>query len=84
VTRSEITATELAELLEGCAGVPSDPADLIGGVTFADLGVDSLGIIGIIAEVERRYGVAIPEEAEKILRPVDFLNFINMQLVKAA
>jgi acyl carrier protein len=37
-------------------------ADVLPGSTLRELGIDSLGGLRIVAEVEKRYGIVIPEE----------------------
>lgn len=64
-TRDQIQA-ELIQLFQGHAqdGVTvSDKSHLV-----ADLGIDSLGVMEIIADIEDKFAVQIPDEA---LREVD-------------
>jgi len=64
----ETVQSELAALLAQHAddGVPiADTSHLVG-----DLGIDSLGVMEIIAEVEDKFGLHIPDEALRELETV--------------
>jgi minimal PKS acyl carrier protein len=47
---------------------------------FDAFGLDSLGLLGIVGELEKRYGLALPEDAEKCKSPADFLKMVNGSL----
>ncbi|MCG8927355.1 acyl carrier protein [Lentzea sp. CC55] len=63
---TRLSPDDLAALISRCTGVPvtgeqvTDP-----GHTFDDLGVDSLGLMGVLSELQRHHGV--PKDAD--LRP---------------
>ncbi|WP_327085927.1 acyl carrier protein [Nonomuraea sp. NBC_01738] len=62
---STITLADLKEIMRTSIGV-EEGVDLdgdIADVTFADLGYDSLAVLELISQVERRYEVPIPDEA---------------------
>uniref|UniRef100_UPI0028DCAF2D phosphopantetheine-binding protein n=1 Tax=Streptomyces stackebrandtii TaxID=3051177 RepID=UPI0028DCAF2D len=48
------------------------------------LDLDSLGLLGIVGEVENRYGVALPTDAERCKTPAEFLGLVNSALQKGA
>ncbi|MFG2697252.1 acyl carrier protein [Kitasatospora sp. NPDC051984] len=75
---SEITYEELATLIKARAGVQVSVDDLADpGCMFLDLGVDSLGVLGVLADLENRYGVSI-DSSELLGRPVaEFLQTVN-------
>ncbi|MEU7481927.1 acyl carrier protein [Lentzea sp. NPDC042327] len=56
---TRLSPDDLAALISRCTGVPvtseqvTDP-----GRTFDDLGVDSLGVMGVLAELQRDHGVS--------------------------
>ncbi|GGR01109.1 MULTISPECIES: acyl carrier protein [Streptomyces] len=81
-----ITVEELAGLLKKAAGVTVPPAELTeradGG--FDELGVDSLGLLGIVGELENRYGIAMPPDAERCKTPREFLDLVNSTLPTGA
>ncbi|MDV9186922.1 acyl carrier protein [Streptomyces sp. SR27] len=77
-----LTFDELAALMKQSAGVTVDVRELEKepDVPFATLGVDSLGLLGIVGELENRYGVALPTDAERCKTPSEFLDLVNNAL----
>ena len=57
---------ELSEMVKTVAGVEIDAAQMQQDpqVTFEDLGVDSLGLLGVFAVIERRCGIQIQADIE--------------------
>ncbi len=53
----------LKEKLRGIIAEVSEVDDIPDETPFADLGIDSMMALEIVAEVERTYQVSIPEEA---------------------
>jgi minimal PKS acyl carrier protein len=80
-----VTFDELADLMKGRAGLSVDPWEMESSptTTFEQLNLDSLGLLGIVAELENRYGSKIGEEAETCKTPHDFLTNVNAQLAAA-
>jgi len=80
-----VTFEELAALMKGRAGLSVDPGHMASSpaVTFEELNLDSLGLLGIVAELENRYGARIGEEAETCKTPHAFLTNVNAQLAAA-
>lgn len=83
---SPVTFEELAALMKGRAGLSVDPGEMENspGTTFEELNLDSLGLLGIVAELENRYGAKIGEEAETCKTPHAFLANVNAQLAATA
>ncbi|MFF4256779.1 acyl carrier protein [Streptomyces sp. NPDC001663] len=80
-----ITVEELAELMKKSAGVTVAADELrLNNPGFATLGVDSLGLLGIVGELENRYGTAMPPEAERSKTPRQFLDLVNSALMTGA
>ncbi|MFF7183133.1 phosphopantetheine-binding protein [Streptomyces sp. NPDC008121] len=79
---TELTFGELATLMKQSAGVTVDPSVLQNtpDTPFSTLGVDSLGLLGIVGELENRHGVALPPDAERSKTPADFLTLVNSTL----
>lgn len=82
----QVTIEELAALMKRTAGVSVDPLVLeqqsdSGWDTF---GLDSLGLLGIVAELEKRHGRGLPEQMERCKTPADFLAAVNDVLAKGA
>ncbi len=59
---TEVTLIELASLMKKAAGVSVDPEDLekSSDSPFGTLGLDSLGLLGIVGELENRYSQPLP------------------------
>ncbi|CAM5567523.1 MULTISPECIES: acyl carrier protein [Streptomyces] len=79
MSNTELTVQELSALMKKAAGVTVDPQDLTARVDtpFAEFGVDSLGLLGIVGELENRHGRALPTDAERCKTPRDFLDLVN-------
>jgi minimal PKS acyl carrier protein len=79
---SRLTYEELASLMKSCAGLTVDPRAMESrpGSTFADFGLDSLGLLGIVAELENRQGMALGANAEQCKSPGEFLDLVNESL----
>ncbi|MEU8523512.1 phosphopantetheine-binding protein [Streptomyces sp. NBC_01216] len=79
---TEVTFDELASLMKKAAGVTVAPRDLeqAADVPFSALGLDSLGLLGIVGELENRYGRALPTDAERCKTPDEFLGLVNNSL----
>ncbi|MFE1173865.1 acyl carrier protein [Streptomyces sp. NPDC058773] len=76
---AQLTLNELAALMKSSAGLTVDPKELANrqDATFADFGLDSLGLLGIVGELENRQGRPMPVDAERCKTPRDFLALIN-------
>jgi minimal PKS acyl carrier protein len=83
---TQLTFEELAALMKKAAGVTVDPQDLErrADSPFADFGLDSLGLLGIVGELENRHGRALPTDAERCKSPRAFLNLVNSALTTGA
>ncbi|UUU32368.1 acyl carrier protein [Streptomyces sp. CA-210063] len=81
-----ITVEELSELMKKAAGVTVPPEELQRRYDsgFDALGVDSLGLLGIVGELENRYGTPMPPDAEKSKSPRQFLELTNSALLAGA
>jgi act minimal PKS acyl carrier protein len=59
-----ITLDDLRTILNSSAGV-DESVDLSGDISyqnFTDLGYDSLALLEVVSQVEKRYGVSIPDD----------------------
>ncbi|HLH58984.1 MAG TPA: acyl carrier protein [Streptosporangiaceae bacterium] len=56
---SAFTLDELADMLRSCAG---EAEQLELDRTFEELGYDSLAVMEVASQIERRYGVSIAED----------------------
>jgi minimal PKS acyl carrier protein len=80
-----VTFDELAALMKARAGLTVDPREMERrpDATFAEFDLDSLGLLGIVAELEKRYGRPIGDQAEGCKSPHAFLDTVNNQLTAA-
>ncbi|WP_335977866.1 MULTISPECIES: acyl carrier protein [Streptomycetaceae] len=81
-----VTFDELADLMRNRAGLAVEPHQLAAdpATTFEEFNLDSLGLLGIVAELEKRYGRRIGDDAETCKTPHVFLATVNSQLKAAA
>ncbi len=82
----QITVEELAELMKKAAGVTVAPKELEQRYDsgFDALGIDSLGLLGIVGELENRHGTPLPPDAERCKTPRQFLDLVNTTLMAGA
>ncbi|MFL6141122.1 MAG: acyl carrier protein [Labedaea sp.] len=80
------TLSQLLEVMRSCAGV-EDGVEIDASkadVEFEELGYDSLAVLEIAAQVQRQYGVPMPDECvEHMHTPSEAVNFILEQFEKA-
>jgi minimal PKS acyl carrier protein len=79
------TMADLRDIMRASAGVDED-VDLdgeIADIPFADLGYDSLAVLELASQVQRKYGVPIPDEAvHEMPTPGAAVEFINKQFAE--
>ncbi|WP_245811839.1 acyl carrier protein [Actinophytocola xinjiangensis] len=83
INDTDMTAAELAGLL-AATGATIDPDGVDDTTTFDSVGVDSLGLLGVITAIERGRGVALPDDAQQIETLTVFLAVVNDSLRKVA
>jgi minimal PKS acyl carrier protein len=77
----ELTSTDLAVLLKQKAGITVDPLELDRpGATFEEFGVDSLGLLAVVGELENRHGKPVSAGAESSKSSAEFLQAVNVSL----
>lgn len=81
-----VTLEDLSELMKKAAGVTVAPQELRQRCDsgFDTLGIDSLGLLGIVGELENRHGTPMPPDAERCKTPRQFLNLVNGTLMAGA
>ncbi|MEV6400716.1 acyl carrier protein [Streptomyces sp. NPDC051907] len=81
-----LTIEELARLMKKGAGLTVDPVDLENRATarFDEFGLDSLGLLGIVGELENRHGRPLPPDADRCKTPREFLDLVNNTLMTGA
>jgi acyl carrier protein len=72
-----LTITELVQLLAAGTGAVVDADSIDDSTTFDDIGVDSLGLLGVITTIERGHGVVLPEDSQQVERITEFLSIVN-------
>jgi minimal PKS acyl carrier protein len=80
-----LTASELARLMKKNAGIAVEPETLEKrpDIPFEEYGLDSLGLLGIVATLENQYGRPMPQDAERCKTPGEFLDLVNNTLTKS-
>ncbi|MFJ4192430.1 acyl carrier protein [Kitasatospora sp. NPDC089509] len=80
-----LSYSDLADLLQSRAGVTVDPGDLEQpSAQFDDFGVDSLGLLGVVGELENRHDLKVTPGAESAKTPHEFLELVNSSLATKA
>ncbi|MFJ8199855.1 acyl carrier protein [Streptomyces sp. NPDC096152] len=81
-----ITVEELSALMKKAAGITVGPQELEGRADagFEELGIDSLGLLGIVGELENRHGTPMPADAERCKTPREFLALVNSTFLAGA
>ena len=74
-----VTYEELATLMKARAGMLVEAEELASrsDATFADFGLDSLGLLGVVSALENRYGCTIGSEQESYKTPSALLSRVN-------
>ncbi|MFB6614815.1 acyl carrier protein [Streptomyces sp. NPDC085524] len=78
-----LTIEELAALMKKGAGVTVDARDMASrpDAGFDEWGLDSLGLLGIVGELENRHSRPLPPDAERCKSPQEFLDLVNGALM---
>lgn len=81
MSKEPLTPQRFSEIVTRCTGVPVAAATILERpeTTFEDLGIDSLGVLGVIAECEH-LGIKLGADAEACPTPVTLLAMVNAQL----
>ncbi|MFD3695309.1 acyl carrier protein [Streptomyces sp. NPDC058646] len=82
----QLTVEELAALMKKGAGITVDPVDMASrpDAAFEEWGLDSLGLLGIVGELENRHGRPLPADADRCKTPREFLSLVNGSLMTDA
>ncbi|MGW4203039.1 acyl carrier protein [Streptomyces sp. NPDC004726] len=80
-----LTSYELGDLMRKNAGIAVDPMALADhpDTPFEEYGLDSLGLLGIVATLENQYGRPMPQDAERCKTPREFIDLVNNTLTKS-
>ena len=77
-----ITFDEFRDMISRCTGVSVTVPDLTDDpqVPFEKLGMDSLGVLGVVTELENRLGISLDEAAATAV-PADLLRIVHQRLL---
>ncbi|WP_433336444.1 acyl carrier protein [Spirillospora sp. CA-294931] len=82
---AQFTLDDVRRLIRACAG--ESGADLdgdIGGLSFEELGYDSLAVLEMAARVQQEFGVPMPDEAvDHMKTPGEAVGYISGRLTAA-
>lgn len=82
MTAPSLTYEEFLKIVQQCTGVPAETLRADDPIaTIQDMGVDSLGLINVLTEVENRYDIQL--DAEDLTRLPEVFALINEQLKPA-
>ncbi|MDX2853048.1 MULTISPECIES: acyl carrier protein [Streptomycetaceae] len=78
----ELTYGELAALMKSSAGITVEAGLLVGHpeTPFAEYGLDSLGLLGIVGALENDRGIPIAGDADSCKTPGAFMDVVNTSL----
>ncbi|MEU8140170.1 acyl carrier protein [Streptodolium elevatio] len=76
------TYDDLSALMKSSAGITADPQELENSAdsAFADLGLDSLGLMAVVGDIEHSHGIPLGADAERCKTPREFIDLVNSQL----
>lgn len=84
---SQFTIEDLKRVMRECAGEDESFGldGEIDGVTFDQLGYDSLALLETASRVEREFGIALPDDLlVDIGTPAEFVAFVNGRFLERA
>ncbi|WP_455354866.1 acyl carrier protein [Streptomyces sp. SYSU K217416] len=83
---AQLTMEELSALMKKGAGLTVDPNEMARrpDSKFDEFGLDSLGLLGIVGELENRHGRPLPPDADRCKTPREFLDLVNHTLMTGA
>ncbi|MFJ6671908.1 acyl carrier protein [Actinosynnema sp. NPDC091369] len=74
---TNLSPDDLAALISRCTGVTVTGEQVTDSArTFDDLGVDSLGLMGVVAELQRNHGMPRDVELEPSQSPRELLTLL--------
>ncbi|WP_158848667.1 acyl carrier protein [Saccharothrix deserti] len=74
----QLSPNDLAALISRCTGVTVTGEQVTdAGRSFADLGVDSLGLMGVLAELQRNHGMSRSVDMQPNQSPRELLALLG-------
>ncbi|MFE9457568.1 acyl carrier protein [Streptomyces californicus] len=81
---STMTFGDLKDIMSRCTGETEDLTEEHLGLDFTEIGYDSLAILEIASQIQREYGLQIPDEAiEEMNSPQAVIDYVNNSLAAA-
>ncbi|GBP99905.1 acyl carrier protein [Streptomyces spongiicola] len=78
---SSMTFGDLKAIMGRCTGDIEQLTEDHLGTAFTDLGYDSLAVLEIASQIQREYGLQIPDEAiEDMTSPQSVIDYVNTGL----
>ncbi|ONI88817.1 hypothetical protein ALI22I_17750 [Saccharothrix sp. ALI-22-I] len=75
---AHLSPNDLAALISRCTGVTVTGEQVTDSDrTFDDLGVDSLGLMGVLAELQRNHGMSRDVDMQPDQSPLELLNLVS-------
>ncbi|AJT61713.1 Monensin polyketide synthase acyl carrier protein [Streptomyces lydicus] len=80
----EFTLAELQEIMAAGGGDDVEWDGDVADTEFTALGYDSLAVLELCGQLERRYGISVPDDAvPELPTPAKTVEYVNMLLAKA-
>jgi act minimal PKS acyl carrier protein len=83
---SRFTVDDVRRILRDCAGEPDSISldDDISGVSFEEMGYDSLAVLELAARIQQEFLVAIPDETmTELPTPDAVIDYVNPRIAAA-
>ncbi|MFH8882347.1 acyl carrier protein [Streptomyces californicus] len=81
---STMTFDNLKDIMSRCTGETEDLTEEHLNLDFTEIGYDSLAILEIASQIQREYGLQIPDEAiEEMNSPQAVIDYVNNSLAAA-
>ncbi|MFI8520740.1 acyl carrier protein [Streptomyces sp. NPDC085481] len=81
MSSTTMTFDDLKAIMSRCTGEIEDLTQDHLGTDFTEIGFDSLAVLEIASQIQREYGLQIPDEAiEDMKSPQDVIDYVNTSL----
>ncbi|MDX3377990.1 acyl carrier protein [Streptomyces cyaneofuscatus] len=84
MSSTTMTFDNLKDIMSRCTGETEDLTEEHLGRDFTEIGYDSLAVLEIASQIQREYGLQIPDEAiEEMNSPQAVIDYVNSSLAAA-
>ncbi|MEU8523372.1 acyl carrier protein [Streptomyces sp. NBC_01216] len=84
MSSTTMTFGDLKEIMSRCTGDTEELSEEHLATDFTDIGYDSLAVLEIASQIQREYGLHIPDEAiEEMNSPQAVIDYVNNSLAAA-